>query len=316
LDWLHTEGNRIKYPDGRNFHGRGANVFDTRQCNACAYSTPSVAAVKARIDELVDDWHANFLRLALESYASADGRVHYQGVLDDPNYLNDVKEIVRHIGTKPGVYVLVSLWIDPTFNGQGWPTASTIPVWKKLTDVFRNDAHVMFGVSNEPEANYSGAQDSEVWTAMNNVVQAIRDVENETPAAKQHLVAVQGTRNWARYLTYYITHPITAGGGTNIAYETHVYDPPQYFAELFETPGQTLPVIIGEFGAGRMMTLSDSEALMPRAEAAEIPYLAWAMHSNCAPNLVTSAVNSCSPAATFTKTSWGSAFQARLASSW
>jgi hypothetical protein len=66
---------------------------------------------------------------------------------------------------------------------------------------------------------------------------------------------------------YYLTHPITAAGGTNIVYETHVYDPASDFNALFEVPGQTLPVIIGEFGE------QDADALMQRAEAAEIPYL-------------------------------------------
>ena len=59
---------------------------------------------------------------------------------------------------------------------------------------------------------------------------------------------MQGTRSWSRVLDYYLTHPITAGGGVNIAYETHVYDPSSTFAARFENPSATIPVIIGEFG--------------------------------------------------------------------
>ncbi len=141
---LYTKGNKLYLPGGKVFHGRGANIHDTRSCNACTWSKPDVAEVKRRIDELVS-WGANFMRLDLESYASADGRVHYKGVLDDPAYLADVKSIIDHIGTKKGVYVLLSLWIDPTFSSLGWPTAKTIKVWEKLAQTFKDDQHVLSG---------------------------------------------------------------------------------------------------------------------------------------------------------------------------
>ena len=32
---------------------------------------------------------------------------------------------------------------------------------------------------------------------------------------------LQGTRAWARAIEYYVAHPITAGGGQNVVYETH-----------------------------------------------------------------------------------------------
>jgi endoglucanase len=315
-EWLYTQGNKIRKSDGTVWHGRGANIFDTRQCNTCAYQAPSVDAVKFRINELVDSWKANFLRLDLESYASADGRTHYQGVLQDAAYLRDLQEIVRHAASKPGVYVLVSLWIDPSFNSQGWPTDATIPVWEKLAEAFRDQPRVLFGISNEPQSNSSGAQDAQVWTAMNKVAQAIRAVEDRVSPSNHHIIVAQGTRDWARVLTYYVTHPLTAGDGKNFAYETHVYDPASEFAKLFEIPSQTIPVIIGEFGAGTMMTLPDCVELMRRAEAAEVPYTGWALHSKCAPGLVTTAVGSCSASGTFVLTEWGQALKNRFATPW
>ena len=81
--------------------------------------------MKRRIDELVDVWGANFIRLDLESYGSAGGRINWAGVLDDPGYLADIQAIVAHAAAKPGVYVLVSLWIDPSFTATGWPTPAT-----------------------------------------------------------------------------------------------------------------------------------------------------------------------------------------------
>ena len=99
---------------------------------------------------------------------------------------------------------------------------------------------MLFGIVNEPQANYDGAQDAQVWATMNAAVQTIRDVETAA-GTPHHVVTVQGTRSWARVLDYYLTHPITAGGGVNIAYETHVYDAPSLFADRFERPSATLP---------------------------------------------------------------------------
>jgi endoglucanase len=311
--WMYTQGNHIYTDTGTIWAGRGANIHDTRSCNACTYNAPNVNEVLRRIDELVDNWHANFLRLDLESYASSGGRVNWASVLNDPNYLQDIVTIVDHIKTKPGVKVLMSLWEDPSFTSQGWPTADTANTWRKLAETFRDDSHVMFGVCNEPQQNYDGSQDAQVWQAMNNVVAAIRAVEDQygTP---HHIVTVQGTGGWARRLDYYVTHPITAGGGVNVAYETHVYDPTSDFQSLFVTPGTTLPVVIGEFGPfSGSMSESDGAALMTKAESLKIPYTAWTFHQRCPPNLlVENSGGGCGVGMALQPTSWGNVVKTQL----
>lgn len=286
---LITSGNKIvSFEGGAVFRGRGANIFDTRLNNAGAYSQPNVAEVNRRTDELVDTWGVNFLRLCLESYASLNGRVHGLNVLNDPGYVDDIVEIVNHIGTKENVYVLLSIWISPTLDSNGWPTAQTIEEWELLARKFANHDYVMFGICNEPQANYNGALNSQVWARMNNAVAAIRAIEAELNVPK-HIIAVQGTGGWARHLQYYITNPITAGGGENIAYEVHVYDPESTFNNRFITPSQTLPVIIGEFGpasSSATMSLDDCQALMDKAQQLDIPYLAWSFHHRSPPSLL------------------------------
>ena len=99
--WLRVQGPRIVTPDGKPFHGRGANVHDTRSCDSCSWEPPHVEEVLRRIDTLVDEWHATFVRLLLESYPDRGpdpGRTHYRNVLEDPDYFNDVMRIVGHIG--------------------------------------------------------------------------------------------------------------------------------------------------------------------------------------------------------------------------
>jgi endoglucanase len=302
--WLHTAGNHL-YLGTNVFHGRGANYHDTRGCNACAYSSPDVTEVNRRADELVDNWKANFVRLDLESAGTSDNRVQWQGVLDDPTYQADVLKMVTHVTAK-GAYVLLSLWDDPTVTANELPTAATNAVWRKLADMFKNEPRVLFGITNEPHND----TDVAVWASMNTAVAAIREVETQAGTPK-HIIAVQGTQQWARVLDYYVTHPITAGGGENIVYETHVYDPASEFSALFEAPSQTLPVIIGEFGE------QDADALMQRAEAAQVSYLAWTFHGRCPPNLIVdNSGGGCGVGMALVPTAFGQKLKNRLASPW
>ena len=319
--WLYTEGNHIYRADGSVFHGRGVNLQDTRSCWRCAWNEPNPAEVMRRIDALVDDWHANFIRLTLESYGNdseehSNGAVQYGSVLEDPDYLADIEAIIAHAGTKPGLVVLLSLWTDPSHNDMGWPTTLTQDTWRLLARTFGTTPHVMFGIVNEPQSNSNGALDGDVWTAMNDAVEAIRDEEDQA-GTPHHVITVQGTGGWARYLTYYIDHPIQAGGGENIAYEVHVYDPQSTFDERFVTPSATLPVVIGEFGpAESYMTMADCSALMPLAEEHEVPYLAWTFHMNCPPNLLEDTENGCHAGTELRPSAWGQLLQDRLAQPW
>jgi hypothetical protein len=315
-EWLHTERNRLLSADGKPFHGRGANIQDTRSCNACSYEAPHPDEVVRRIDELVDNWKANFLRLTLESYATAEGRETWKGATDDAAYLKGLVDIVHHVEQKPGVYVEISVWHDASLDSMGWPTEKTRVLWDKLAHAFAGSPRVLFGVANEPEQNQDGAMDAYAWDAMNRTVQTIRTAEGAGP---HHIVAVQGTRMWSRSLDYYVTHPITALGGIDVVYESHSYDPPAKLDNLLNGPAKTLPVIIGEFGPVEdehlaHMTLDDCAYLMRRAEEHEIPYLAWTFHMRCPPNLlVDTSGGKCGVGMPLVPTPWGTLLKNRLA---
>ena len=322
--WLSTSGNHIVRSDGSLFRGRGANVQDTRSCWRCAWNEPDPDEVIRYIDTLVDDWNANFIRLALESYGNgseeeAGGAVQYGTVVEDAGYLADIQAIVDHVGTKPGVVVLLSVWVDPSIDGMGWPTAQTHEVWRVLTQAFSDSPQVMFGLVNEPENNYDGSQDAAAWEAMNGTVAAIREQEDSL-GSPHHVITVQGTGGWARFLDYYTRNPITAGGGENIAYEVHVYDPQSEFASMFVTPSATIPVVIGEFGpvevSGATMSMDDCSALMDQAEQHDVPYLAWSFHMACPPNLLQDTAGGCSSGEALQPTPWGDLLRSRLAQPW
>lgn len=309
--WLYTSGNKILNGDGTVWHGRGANLADPRSCGACA-GTPNAAEVNRRMDELVS-WGATFIRLVLENSSTSANVSH------DPVYLAQIQQIVAHAAAKPNLRIMITLWSDATFNSMGWLTnPGTIEEWQTLATTFAKEPRVLFGLVNEPEANYDHALDSQVWTLMNSAVAAIRTAE-AAAGGQPHIVAVQGTGGWARFLDYYITHPITAGGGANIAYEVHVYDGVSEFPARFTNPHKTLPVIIGEFGPVQgAMTLSDCDTLMTQAQQQEIPHLAWTFHMRCPPNLLVDNSNAgCGANMKLTPSaSWGVPFKARLGQPW
>jgi hypothetical protein len=312
VGWLATSGDHLINPDGSTWIGRGANLHDTRSCGGGTLvggvpindDAAGVAEVKRRIDVLTDVWKATFIRLALETDHELPPGYSYT---ENAAYRNNVIDIVNYIGTKPGVYVLVAIWQDPSLVGPpntnvqygGSPTAATNAILSQLATDFYASPHVLYGVSNEPENNFDPHPwDVEVWTRMNAAVAAIRTAENALGGVNHHIVTVQGTRDWARDLGYYdAAHPITAGGGANVAYETHIYNSPGDFAALLlAAPGpRTIPVIVGEFGPigppgpvdpFHAATVADMQTLINLANANNIPWLAWTFHQYCPPNLI------------------------------
>jgi endoglucanase len=277
---LYTEDNRIYTADDTPWQGKGANIHDMMSCNACSgLAEWNADEVIRRIDVLVDEWGADFLRFAIESKGTSLP-------LHDVDYQAELRRIVDHVATKPGVYMMLSLWHDPTFTTQGWPSEDTRTVWRHLAREYAADPHLLFGLVNEPENNHNGELDEVVWETMNETVAVIREVEEEE-GVPPHVIAVQGTGGWARLLDYYVQRPIEAGGGENIAYEVHVYDHKSLFDDRFNNPSKTLPVIIGEFGPWEgHMSMDDSAVLMEQADAAGIPWLAWTFHMRCPPNLL------------------------------
>lgn len=277
--WLYTQGNHIYAPGGHVWRGRGANVQDVRSCWACDRMPLSEA--KRRNGVLVDEWGANFVRLTMESYDNKGN------VVADEKYFRDVLALVHDLGDRPGVYVELALWHDPSIDAKtGFPSEKALPIWEKLVAALADYPKVMFGIVNEPIAQ-DDAGDEAVWRIMNDSVQKIRAVEKAHRGGR-HLVSVQGTRAWARDLSYYVTHPIDADGGANVIYETHIYDTEADFRQLLDGPSQVLPVIIGEFGPrpAMDMQMQDCVQLIDYAEQHQLPWLAWTFHHNCGPDLL------------------------------
>ena len=313
--------------DGTLWMGRGAVVTDTRGCDSCSMQDTNPTEAMRHIDYLVDVQHVTFIRLMLMSFSSPTqfgypvDRKSWESVLFDDAYMQATKQIVDYIGTKPNVYVLLTLWRDQSFGDNLIPTldsttapgtqcdalqakhvATTSCVWRKLATTFKDHPYVMYGLTDEYGGNYDGKLDSSLWNIYNALTQVVRNVEAEqhTPS---HLVAVQATQKWARSLEYYAHtdshgkidswHPILAGRGENVVYETHPYGDATQYRSWFYKASRFLPVIVGEMGppfpanynpATDPMSdalLASTKALIHHCEGVQIPYLAWVLTSNC-----------------------------------
>ncbi|WLT31390.1 putative Ig domain-containing protein [Geothrix sp. PMB-07] len=304
--WLSASGNHV-YRQGQVWVGRGMNVPDTRRGWGTTapldeyYSTAEVNAILgAATDGYLDGngatqpgWGADFLRVPMGTYVSDAG-----DFIQDAAYRQHLIDIVDNLATKRvgankdrPVYVMLSVWNDPAKPDNEVPTtATTGPIdgssttmqqlWVALSTVFYKYPYVVYGITNEPN---NVTDQAAAWARFNEVVQAIRDNENALAAQlgqstpNHHLIAVQGLDGWARDLSYYVTHPITAGGGANVIYEAHPYNAVADFSTVFENASKTLPVIIGEFGPDPdgNMPASALVPLMDSAETRQIPYMGW-----------------------------------------
>ena len=326
-EWLSVVGNQILAPGGTPFHGRGANLHDMRSCNACTFLDPDVPGLNRWSDELIDNWHANFIRFDLEAYADDAGyRKQWKTITDDPLYATDVLAAVTHMTSKPGVYVLVTLFMDPAISDNTgaydseWPTDAAGPNYQKIVDLFHDQPRVLFGLTNEPHGPV--ANDPELAMRYQKAIATIR-AQEKLHNASEHVIVVQAPQGYARDLTYFVQNPLP---GTNIAYEIHPYNQEKDFDALIVQPKKTLPVLIGEYGpadlgGGAAMTDADIKAMWAVAQANEVPHIAWNFHQRCPPNMLQdTASDGCGLAAAsgyaFPKTAWGVLFHDYMQTPW
>lgn len=324
-EWLEVEGAKIVHADGTPFRGRGANLHDERSCEACAFAPRNPAGLDRWADELIDVWQANFIRFLLSSKAAPynEYEQQWQSLVDDAAYYDDVKHAVAHMTAKPGVYVLVTLFADPTMKVENsdydseWPGSlgDTNARYRLLAEAFASNPRVLFGLTNEPHGPSN--RDAELAARYVSAIDTIRAVE-DAGGTPHHIVVVQAPEGYSRDLGFFVANPLR---GDNIAYEVHPYNPKADFDKLLVQPGKVLPIVIGEYGPAGSMTESDVRALWTLAQSEGIPHIAWNFHLRCPPNLlVDSASDGCGLDAStqyaFPRTAWGDMLRAYLSTPW
>jgi hypothetical protein len=324
-DGLRVDGNRILHADGTPFHGRGANLHDVRSCDACSYAPPEPDGVDRWADELIDGWHADFIRFLLSATAEPYNEYEQQwmNLVDDPVYLATIVQNVAHMTARPGVYVLVTLFADSTMKPESgdfdseWPSSlgDTNTRYTALAEAFHDNPKVLFGLTNEPHTTLDHAD--ELAAVYADAVAAIRAVE-DAHGSPHHIVVVQAPEGYARDLRYFVDHPLA---GDQIAYEVHPYNTADEFAGLLSEPHASLPILIGEYGPALAMTEDDIRALWALAQDEEIPYIGWNFHMRCPPNMLEdTAEDGCGLSAEsgydFPRTAWGDLLRDHLATPW
>jgi hypothetical protein len=319
---LVVQGNQILDADGTPFHGRGANLHDVRSCNACSYAPPEPDGVDRWADELIDGWHANFIRFLLSAKPEPFNQYEeqWENLIDDPVYMATIVQNVEHMTSKPGVYVLVTLFADPTMKPESadydseWPSSlgDTSTRYMALAEAFRDNPRVLFGLTNEPHTTLDHAD--ELADVYRGAIAAIRAVE-DAGGAPHHVIVVQAPEGYARDLRYFVDNPLA---GDQIAYEVHPYNTADQFAGLLTDPHQALPIIIGEYGPALEMTEEDIAALWALAQEEEIPYIGWNFHMRCPPNMLEdTAEDGCGLSVEtgydFPRTAWGDLLRDHLA---
>lgn len=307
---LWVSGNRLLTPEGSPFQGRGVNLHDTRSCNSCVTRPPNPAGLKRWIDELVADWHVTFVRFLLSAWPSDDGyRVQYRRLVDDADYARDVRDVVTHL-TDKGVYVLVTVFADPSVLPDGphpeseWPSPDTSPVYALLAEMFHGHPRVLFGLGNEPHG--PPARNADLARRYLSAIDVIREVERSR-GVEPHVVVVPAPQGYARDVSYFVEHPLPR---PQIAYEIHPYSHATELERLVAGPARTLPLIIGEYGPTPDMTPADVEALWLLADGLALPHLAWNFHGRCGPTMIEEdADDACGlsrdPQRPFARTAWG-----------
>ncbi len=280
-DWLHTSGGKIYRADGTQWMGRGVNVDDLFLCgyNNTLWMNNADQTLIQLFSNLITTWKPSFVRISL---SMASNPTTTSWLSNAAQYKTPMINVIKSI-TQQNVYVLITLRSDTTMIDQdmvdgdpeatGLPSASTDAVYRAIVDSFANDAHVLFGIANEPGGNK--LTNDTIAQAMAHAVGAIR-AEEDLLGVPHHLVSVQGN-GWTSDISFYATTPLTQD---NVIYEVHGY-PPQTTSYSYTN----IPVIVGEYGSLDMTT---SVAFYADVESKQIPNLAWDFepYSDCSPDLL------------------------------
>ena len=249
----------------------------------------------------------------------------WKSLVDDPQYLADIVQNVTHMTSKPGVYVEVTVFMDPSMKletgdfDSEWPSSAgdTLPVYRALAEAFHDNPRVLFGLTNEP---HGSADHDAALAARLRRPRSTRSAPSRTATARRTTSSSRRRPRTTRATsTYFIAHPLA---GDRIIYEVHPYNTQADFDRLITQPAthaadhdrRVRP-------GGRDDRTPTSRRCGPSRRLHEVPYIAWVFHQRCPPNLLQdTASDGCGlDAATgynFPRTAWGDLLHDHLATPW
>ena len=294
---LHVSGTKILDPAGKEFRFHGINICSLEWDVNGDHILQSIPVA-------LDKWGANLVRIPLsedrwfgKAQDSKDDGTGYRALVDS---------VVGEVADR-GKHVLLDLhWSNGGTWGQdisqhALPDTGSLAFWKSCGKRFANNPAVLFDLYNEPiEAswdvwrnggmlteNFQGRKLTYQAVGMQTLLDAIR-----AQGAKN--VVLAGGLGYSSRLDGIITHKLVDKTGQGVIYANHFY-PGWESVESWEkrvvTASQTLPILIGEFGADPQSLPLD----YPRRRVAQVlavlkkhdwNWCAWCMHPGASPCLI------------------------------
>lgn len=315
--WLHTEKNAILTTNGGVWVGHGANVMDAGSNRGCygnaGINTNPNRAIKI-MSSLVSQWGANFIRIPMDGAANSNT---VSSITQDSNYWGGIKRMIDYVEGRGDTYVVLAPWHDPSIPElTGVPTVATDAMYNQIVDAFHSYSSVIIGLCNEPTYNTT---DADSKAAMEHAVSTIRSRE-AFYRSPQHIISVPG-RHYAQDVNYYVDHPITSNGGTNIVYEVHIYE--YNNLDSLVKNKKSIPIIVGEYGPSyradsspyaaignpndwqlcvnpnkavtQFLALEQVSKAIDVFRSNEVSYAAWSMSDRAPPNLLLDTSNPACP---------------------
>ncbi len=300
LPWLHVEGNKIVNESGDIVVLRGVNIENREWIWGSSQSIDferRAIPIATRSPADGDGWGANVILIAVAS-----------GPINRNNqaYLAALDEIVS-IAKAEGAYTLmVYRYGEPNSQQAHFPDQAAEDAMAALAARYANEPAVLYGLQVEPSqpgSIYENLSQQAFWDQVlkprfDTMVAAIH---SNNPNA---LITVPGTQ-WSRKIHWALTNPVV---GENLVYKTHPYDTWNSIQSSYrlDEVAAIYPVMLGEFGPGAFMSMSDVNSLLDFAEQHGMSWVAWLFHQNGCPCLVSEATN-------FTPSSpYGEEIKARL----
>ncbi|GAC1613252.1 MAG: hypothetical protein NVS9B12_14430 [Vulcanimicrobiaceae bacterium] len=218
LPWLTTAGNRIVRADGKEpVLLRGVNR------SGLEYSSfPNSGITEAQIEEIVNGWGCNIIRLPFNQ----------TWALNDDTYLDGIGQIVQW-ASKRGAYTLLDLqWIDNVIKQAPLPNDDSIRMWTKLATRYQAESAVLYDIFNEPH-------DTTLDQWRNRAVRIVDAIRTVHPMS---LIFVGGM-DWSFDLRGV---PLDRDA---LVYSSHVYpNKPRNWPDAFGNLAGEVPVFLGEWG--------------------------------------------------------------------
>jgi len=293
--WLHTDGNKIKDPQGNVVVLRGVDLIDL------GFLEEWHGGAIEMLDRLTDlndsqgnytGWYPRVIRINVTPSDAASGWPHPFRPDNNDFYDNLLRPVVDYCAAKDMYAIVDWHYVANTYDH----VASTSAFWNYMAPRFADDSHVIFELFNEP-INTSVGDDTQDWLSVRNDMQTWIDIVRTY--APKNLILVAGP-SWSQVIGPVAASPLT---GDNIVIVSHIYpghwltNPAgdNWYTNHINTCLTRYPVFMSEWGFtsdvnydddwhGLMGTITNyGQPLMDFREARQISNSAWVASYNWGP---------------------------------